>query len=158
VEVGGACPFECCQYGAWTLRKAATIRRSPNAGAPALFTLAQESKVFADTGFVRVDTIGVVLVTQDYRDEAYDATYQKGDTILVLNYLGEGFVKGWWRGRAIETTILWDEASSGRPSTAPATMVRPARTHWWARVKDARGRRGWMDMNEARVGGADACG
>ena len=150
----GACPFECCHYGDWKLRGSARVRRRPSDSAPISFGLKRGQAVFADSGFVRIDTIGLVVMRTTHLDAMYHTPFAKGDTLLVLDYLGEGQYNAWWRGYSIQVESFWDVPGS----ESAGSIVRPLSMRWWARVRDAHGRRGWIDMDKARVSGADACG
>lgn len=154
VVVSGACPFECCHYGDWKLLGAASVRRRPSDTAPMSFWLKRGQAVFADSGFVQVDTIGLVVMRANHVDAMYKTPFASGDTLLVLDYLGEGQYNAWWRGYSIQVESFWDAPG---PKSA-GSIVRQLSMRWWARVRDARGRRGWMDMDKVRVSGADACG
>lgn len=149
----GACPFECCHYGDWKLRGAARVRGWPSDSAPISFGLKRGQAVFANTGFVQIDTIGVVVLRANHVDRMYKTPFAKGDTLLVLDYLGEGQYNAWWRGYSIQVESFWDA-----PGESAGSIVRQLSMRWWARVRDARGRRGWIDMDKVGVSGADACG
>jgi hypothetical protein len=152
VVVQRACPFECCRYGRWTLVEPAVVRRRPSPSAPAAFRLPAGTGVFADTGFVRIDTIGLVVLLEPHFDQANRIQYAPGDSILVLDYLGEMVTNAWFRGRRIQTPTFWEPADRGI-----ARVERDVSMRWWARVRDRRGRRGWIDMSTTDVHGADAC-
>jgi len=142
------CPFECCRYGQWTLVGSAVVRRRPSAKAPVSFRLVNGAPILADTGFVRIDPIGLVILRAPHRDEMNDIPYVAGDSLFVLDYVGENVHNAWLRGRAIQTVV--DEL--------PGRVVREPRAQWWARIRDRRGRVGWVDMDKTNVSGADACG
>jgi hypothetical protein len=131
--------------------------------------------VRADSGHVRLDTLGLVLVRRDFRDADAGAAYQAGDTLLVLDYLGEGFSNVWVRGERRQLSLVDVLTTHGPPVAAAdtATMVelRPTAAVWWAHVTlpprtprarasaDQRPRRGWVLMTpDVEVSGADACG
>jgi hypothetical protein len=158
VVVHQACPFECCQYGRWTLRERAVVREHPTSNARVLFRPGTGVRLFADTGFVRIDSIGLVVLRTDYLDRMNGVQYVAGDSLLVLDYVGEGVHNGWLRGRAVQTEIFWIPEDPVRPRAMPGQLVRNVSAQWWARVRDARGRRGWVDMSRTAVNGADACG
>jgi hypothetical protein len=158
IVLPGACPFECCKYGDWKLRDAATVRRRPNDTAPMSFGLKRDQAVFADSGFVQIDTIGLVVLRTRYTDAMYHTPYGAGDTLLVLDYVGEGQHNAWWRGYSIQTESFWDSlGQTPRPYTV-GSVVRKLSMRWWARVRDARGRQGWVDMDKVNASGVDACG
>jgi hypothetical protein len=153
-----ACPFECCQYGRWTLREPAVVRERPTRNARVLFRPRTGVRLFADTGFVRIESVGLVVLRTDHVDRMNGVRYVAGDSLLVLDYLGEGVHNGWLRGRAVQTEIFWLPEDPLRPREMPGQLMRNVSAQWWARVRDARGRRGWVDMSRTAVSGADACG
>ena len=155
VVVGGACPFECCRYGAWTLSTPAEVRARPSSKAPRLARLTRGSAVNADSGIVIVTRLGVVVVRRPYRDPAMNVHYVPGDTLVLLDYLGEGFWNEWSRGRTQQVSESWDRAPGG-----DAQLLVEQESEWWALVtwRDAtREHRGWIDMRNVGVDGADAC-
>ncbi|MFN2567749.1 MAG: hypothetical protein ABR499_22370, partial [Gemmatimonadaceae bacterium] len=154
----GACPFECCRYGRWTLREPAVARRRPSRSAPVAYRLATGAKLVADTGFVRIDTIGLIVLRENYVDRMNGIPYVAGDTLLVLDYVGENVFNAWLRGRAIQTEVFWLNDDPERPRELPGRVVRDHSSQWWARVRDRRGRTGWVDMAKTAVSGSDGCG
>jgi hypothetical protein len=149
----GACPFECCRYGRWIVSQPTVVRRRPTGTAPVAFRLAAGARVLADTGFVRVDTIGLVVLREPYLDRMNDIPYVAGDSLLVLDYIGEGVYNGWLRGRAVQTEVFWLGEGPG-----VARVVRHPSMQWWVRVRDRRGRTGWVDMATTAVDGNYGCG
>jgi len=73
------------------------------------------------------------------------AEWTAGDsfTLFVLNYLGEGAVVWRYRGSRMRGDMFWD------PHRSPASrdtfgLVRPAKTVWWVRIRNATGQEGWI--------------
>lgn len=155
--VHGACPFECCHYGDWTVHNDVALRATYAPNAPVVGKVASNTVVRADSGLVILDTIGLVAVNATVTDADGGWDFARGDTILVLDYQGEGYYEAWLRGHAISVTSFWNE--SGRSG---ARMLRPPHQMWWTHfTAAARGDtvRGWVHMNDTlRVSGADACG
>ena len=171
--VTAACPFECCTYGEWRFETPATLRATPRPDAPALARLAPGTRVRADSGHVRIDPIGLVIADRDYRDPDGAASFPAGDSILVLDYLGEAFFHVWSRGERRQLALNDVSRAFGEPApaadgTPPALReVRAPASVWWVHVtplplvrkerSPARG--GWVHMSaEVDVRGADACG
>ena len=72
------------------------------------------------------------------------------DTLFVLNYLGEGAVVWRYRGSTMRGDMFWD------PHKPPASrdtfgLVRPAKTVWWVRVRNATGQEGWIVGDYAKM-------
>ena len=137
--------------------------------------IAPGHRVRADSGHVRIDTIGLALVRRDFRDPDTNQSYHGGDTLLLLDYLGEGFSNVWVRGERRQLS-LFDMRERGAPVPSPdtATLVelRPATAEWWAHVTltprpatprtasgAKRARQGWVNVTrDVGVSGAHACG
>jgi len=171
--VTAACPFECCTYGEWRFESATTLRAEPRADARTVAELAPGTRVLADSGHVRIDPIGLVVADREYRDRDGVDVFPAGDSILVLDYLGEGFFHVWSRGALRQLALDEVLSTFGNPvASADRTPhalreVRPPSSAWWAHVtplplvrkEAAPPRRGWVLMTaEVDVRGADACG
>jgi hypothetical protein len=160
-------------YGTWRFLTAADIRAAARLDAPVVATVDAGQSVRATRGHVRMDTLGIVLVRRDFRDENFRNDYRAGDTLLVLDYVGEGYSRVWVRGerRTLDLSFVLSEHGppAGRDSAAMVELRAPAR-QWWALVtlpipvakeRDARPavRSGWVHMtSDIDVRGADACG
>lgn len=155
-DIRGACPFECCRYGDWTLDGTTALRAEPRRNATVLRRVGPVA-VHADSGFVRLDTIGLVVVTGLLTDDGSGIDYVPGDSILLLDYVGEGSFNAWIRGHRLQVGIFWDSAGE-----RGARVVREPSSEWWAHLTLVEGAdtvRGWMDMSDTvHVSGADACG
>src|SRR5687768_15814521 len=95
----GACPFECCIYRDWIAEGPVVVRTEPRSGASVVATLPAGARFEADTGFVRITGIQLVVVSRPVeawvhqpgrRDGGRPDTIPAGDTLLVLEHLGEG--------------------------------------------------------------------
>jgi hypothetical protein len=170
--VTAACPFECCNYGEWRFETPAALRQAPRADAPPIGEIAAGTRVRADSGHVRIDPIGLVIADRDYRDPDGAEHFPAGDSILVLDYLGEGFFHVWSRGERRQLALNGVLSTFGDPvgsDSAPPALreVRAPGSTWWAHVTllppvrkaPPSVRRGWVHMSaEVDVRGADACG
>ncbi len=160
----GACPFECCTYGTWTTTADLPVRVAAGADAPLAFTLDAGTTFEADRGHVLVTRPG--LVVADSAFTIYDGpTVLPGDTLYVLDAIGEGYVHVWYQGTVFEASgepWNWGQAPDRHvPGPFPARQLRPVESGWWAHVRTADGREGWIDMDRAEGGtieGVDACG
>lgn len=158
LRIDGACPFECCTYGAWTTTAATTVYDAPDPAA-ATFEVSAGTRLEAATGYVLLTEIGLAVARDTVRMYTEDGVERRavvGDTLFVLDNVGEGFRRVWRDG-----TVLQTDAVSGVPEgSVPAAevLVQP-RQEWWARVRTAGGRAGWLWMDRTpRMDGADACG
>jgi hypothetical protein len=156
----GVCPFECCVYREWTLETPATAHTAPASGAAQAFTLPAGATVRADSGNVYVTRPGIVVADRPFpvAETPGAPTVAAGDSLYLLDSMGEGFFHTRYQGRIYETSgAAW--FGGGPPgSTTSGRLVRGAESEWWAHVTLTDGRAGWILMDDIRVDGADACG
>ena len=150
----GACPFECCMYRECTARAAIAPRAQPRDSAPAGFTL-QPGEVFsADSGNVYVTSAQLVVVTDSVGDAHY-WSFSPGDTLVVLDHVGEGHFSVWQDGKVQDTEGFW---WPGR-QPAVADTIGTWKTEWWVHATRSDGRSGWFIAdNSIQFDNADACG
>lgn len=157
----GACPFECCTYGdGWVASEAVRAYAAERDTSRTAFTLAAGERFTGVTGNVHLDRVGVVVLRRavDAGAEPGGAprVFAVGDTVHVLDYLGEDFFRIRHRGRVLEAQRFWGEV--GDTGWDGELLVAPV-ARWWARVRASGGREGWIDMDAAPfIGGVDACG
>ena len=154
VLVGGACPFECCQYGKWTLDSAADLRATPSLTASTVAHLDSGTEVLADTGFVMVHPVGLVLGIGDFHQPDTDLELHAGDSLFVLEELGEGR----WHARLHGELITVSSQDIDTDGNYGAKLVRPPQSQWWAHFVVPRSGQGWVLMDDVKEHGADACG
>ncbi len=161
------CPFECCVYREWTAIGEIPVYATENDPTVAAFTLSDGESFIAIEGNVHLDRLGLVAIHRSVTDTVYDTYhYEAGDTLVVLDYVGEGFFNAWLGGRMLEVEAFWMFEDPDKHGTVddptidgPAwTVVAEPDPHWWVRVQTKDDRNGWIYMNEARVTNADACG
>jgi hypothetical protein len=151
----GACPFECCLYRTWTGTGETPARDAPERTRPIAFRIPAGEPFEADSGFVRIT--GVSLLAVDARVDAGPTRFEPGDTLVVLDYVGEGYYNVWDGQRVWQVSGFWG-AEVGDPRASLIGGDRYAR-EWWTHVTTQRARTGWIDMDSVpRVRGADACG
>ena len=161
LRIVGACPFECCTYGTWTTTAETPLYAAPGdtTAAPA-FTVPAGTELDAATGHVLLTRIEAAAL----RDSAtlflgYDETRTAapGDSVVVLDYVGEGVYRVWYEGGVYQA----DGAAVLPPSDEPTgTHADPGAAHrqWWVRAETPDGRAGWLWMDRTPpVEGADAC-
>ena len=152
LRVDGACPFEGCQYGTWTTSAETTVYAAAGDTTSAAFTVPAGTALEAPGGFVLVTQVGVSVAT---RPADLFLAYERarplaaGDTVLVLDYEGEGSYRVWHDGR-IGFSGTADAGGPFRQVVAPEQA-------WWARATAPDGRTGWLWMDRTpSVSGADA--
>lgn len=156
-RVEGACPFECCTYGTWSAEQPLTVYTSAGDTSSVAFTIPAGTSFEADTGYVNVTQTGLVVIEQSmdvYRSYDETRTVSPGDTLYLLDYVGEGFYNAW----IADSLYQIEPANPNDP--AYRTLRDPEQT-WWAHAALADGREGWLWMDEnggGAIGGYDACG
>lgn len=150
----GACPFECCQYGAWTASSSQRAYRSSNRDSGLAFTVQPGEKVDALTGLVITRKAGVVIVRKE--TSFGDITVPPGETLFVLHRSGEGEALFWYKGATHSSELDADEVRKGN-ATYPWDVISLPKTEWWVKVKNSRGATGWL-LDPHGFRGMDACG
>lgn len=151
----GACPFECCRYGAWTTTRPTPAYAAPYGQGPKLVTIAAGVTVTALTGQVRSRARRFVVHRRHGR-------YQPGDQLMVYGYQGEGQFTVWFDGAsAIEDLGFSPYGGSGGPSctdrrTCWGTLARPLQSQWSAQLRLTDGRTAWVDGHSG-FDGQNAC-
>jgi hypothetical protein len=150
----GACPFECCRYGAWTTLRNVAAFRAPAANSPA-GTIPAGTSVIALTGYVR--TVGTPFaVTRAH------PPYRPGDTLMVYTYHGEGMFSVWHDGKRFTEDLGFSPygGSAGRRCTDRkqcwGVLQNALRSDWWAQVRLHDGRVVWVRGDDG-FDGQDAC-
>lgn len=159
LRIVGACPFECCTYGVWTTTAETTVYAEPDP-ASAQRTLAADTRVEASSGYVLLTEIGVAVARDTvrmYTEDGAERLAAAGDTLLILDNVGEGFRRVWHEGVVLQTDAVSGIVPEGGVPAAEV-LVEP-RQEWWAEVRTEDGRTGWLWMDRTpRMEGADACG
>lgn len=159
VPLPGACPFECCTYGAWTTSETTTVYARPDDSTSTAFTIPRGTVVDADTGHVTVSRLGQVVLSRPttFTDGTFRIDAEAGESILLLSGVGEGAYEVWIQGRrlVVDGVGLGVVLFHGR--TMPEGAAFPE-TAWWAHVTTPDGRAGWLWMDRTpTVIGADGC-
>ncbi len=161
----GACPFECCAYGKWTVGEDTPLRAGPGIGE--IVGLARKgTSVRSLTGAVYTRPVPVDVV-HDHTGAYPKTEFKAGDRLYVLTYLGEGFTRAWFEGRFLEIEVvsMADQDMDrfhvcAAPSAECWWSVDPAyrlRDHvWWVQMRLPDGTEGWTsDVENFR--GQDGC-
>ena len=150
----GACPFECCLYGGWTAGSGIPLLENPEADAAETGELVPGQTFSADSGFVQVTGVALVAVT-DTVTPMPDRSLAPGDTLVLLDYVGEGFHTAWLDGDLVEVSDFWSSATD-RPR---GEVIGEHASEWWVHATTD-GASGWFraDAEGVQLSGADACG
>ena len=150
-----ACPFEGCVYREWTARGEITVYDTYQDSRKEIAKLAKGDKVTAVTGVVITFQPGVIHLDRDYPE----ATLQRGQTILTYAYRGEGYAAVWFNGEYFPEFDIsftkWPDGTGCGNAHCAATYVDLGKHVWWAQVKLASGRMGWVEMDHAEFDGTD---
>ncbi len=157
----GACPFECCVYRTWHAEAAIPVRARPEPSAPVVDTLPPGEDFEALGGHVRIEPTQIVVLLDSLRafhpDGGGDTLLAASDTLVPLDYVGEGYVNVWADGGVWQVPLSWGGTGSPGDSTR-ARAVGERTTRWWVRVRSPTSGEGWILADSAKFGNADRCG
>jgi hypothetical protein len=146
----GACPFECCTYGVWTVLKDTPLFDGVN-NQKSIGMARKGQRVKATTGVVITDP-GIMVIAE----EPADRGYRIGETFYTLTYMGEGVFKSWVKGRMAESQL--DSICDGPYEYHPCFgEIQKRKSDWWVEIVLPNGMKGWTKEAE-RFTGADSCG
>lgn len=149
----GECPGEGCTLERpWTACTTVVVRTEKREDAPVAFTLHRGERVTLLHGDVHVELPGLVVFrdTVTYHPRSWAPSHDSvhftpGDTLYLLNYLGEGHLVWWLRGHADTGQVFWWTWPEPDPDPARrAALVRRTRAVWWVRVRNGAGSEGWL--------------
>lgn len=144
-EDWGACPFECCVYREWSVRKETVVRSDRYDAAPSAFTLKPGEWVTGITGVVITTVPGRAEVRRPATVGGRAAV--PGDVVWLLTNQVEGFYKAWFKGEFIDGFNGYHDIVL---TTQPVFA-------WWVKVQDKSGRIGWS-KEYLNFGHMDGCG
>lgn len=152
----GACPFECCVYGEWRADSEIPLLAAPENDAVTIDTLHATERFRARTGYVEVTGPAIVVVMDTVPSDTGSAVaFAPGDTLVVLDYVGESFWNVWHEDAVHQISGFWG-AEVGAPKGA---YYGDYRREWWVNAESPRGRSGWFRADlDVELSGVDACG
>lgn len=167
----GACPFECCGYRTWSEPVDLALLSEPQTG-EAVGTIPAGERFEAETGIVFVTGLLLAIPTDtlgQYGDPRPDApvpelpwrpTWLPGDTLVVLDYVGEGVFNVWHEGDVAQVSQFWDSPDIDLgPRSSRGTSIGEHAAEWWVRARRSDGTVGWFRQpRNATPEGADLCG
>ncbi len=148
-----ACPFEGCQFGEWTARKAVVVYSTWKPDRHQVTTLQKGQQVTAITGVNIILDPGRGIFDRDV--PAFGAS--KGDVVYMYGDCGEGAIDMWVRGRYIK---CGDPQFSWRPGfgcerNCDGHWLTLGKSEWWAQIRLADGTTGWVLVGDS-FDGTDA--
>jgi hypothetical protein len=163
-ENWGACPFECCHYGTWTVKADTTILQERRDGAPKRFIASKGTRVEGVTGVVVTTRFGRAVAERERTIGLRRIALKPRDEVLLLHDMGEGVWKYWLQGGEDEE-FLPDPENCARSADRSPTMYAQCAVQarelptitWWVKVRNRDGAEGWTRQVE-RFGNVDACG
>lgn len=142
----GACPFECCVYGAWTARARTPVHAEPNTRSRQTGVVEPGADVEALGGHVATRGAAFV-VSRRHRD------YLPGEVLTVYTYHGEGVFTVQRDGRRFQEDLGFSPYGGSAGSRCEAhedcwgTLSQPLQMQWWARVRLPNGHLGWVQAS-----------
>jgi len=136
--VHGACPFECCKYGDWTMLEGGALRSQPNPDADSVGSVDAGARVHTDSGVMVLHPPGVGVIAAD--TSSTGAGPRAGDTVEVISYTGQKVARVKWQGQELE-----------KPPTG-VHMLRDPVQRWWVYITDPSTLRGgWLLVKGVRA-------
>jgi pentatricopeptide repeat protein len=161
----GACPFECCRYGNWTVLEDTDLVSSPGSSR-VVGAATKGSRVAGLTGEVHLKPEPVVVVAVagvPMGSKDVQGDLPKNSIAFILDYTGEGYSHVYTRGKVVEVqTYLSYAKYCFRPSESCwGETLWPSKERreqiWWVKVRLPNGIVGWTDKTN-NFGDKDACG
>jgi hypothetical protein len=150
----GACPFEGCTFGKWTVTKSSTLYDSWKPGRKPIGRLTKGEKVMGLTGVDITNKPDHIRVFQAIPELGL----KPGDTVLRYMYLGEGYANIWANGKYMketDCTFVTEKSGGGCLRDCPAVVPIEGDKEWWVKVRQSNGRVGWA-KSEGNFDGMDA--
>ena len=163
LESLGACPFEGCQFGAWTARASVVARHSRNTSSARSFTVRKGETVAALTGVLVITRPGRVTFRErtDLLTAEGQISVAPGETLYLLGYRGEGFTDAWFKGRTYHEVDgameFFNALCDTRPERCTGRIIEPVRSTWWVQIRNSAGLVGWTNEPD-KFDGKDAFG
>ena len=141
----GACPFEGCSYGEWTVLKPVAVYPRPDTKLIKVAELEPGETIYAETGNVHVMP-GLARVTGKPHKSAHDLDPDK--EILILDYIGEGYSRVYQDGKFYTVKIARTEKECEDRQNwryCWVEIMREPVSYWWVFIKARNGKiAGWV--------------
>jgi hypothetical protein len=150
----GACPFEGCTFGKWTVTRSTALYSSWKPDRAQIGQLHKGEVVTSVTGIhltKQPDRIQVIRAIPELR-------LKPGDTVLRYMYVGEGFANIWANGKylkEVDCTFVTEKNGDGCLRDCGAVVEKQGVKEWWVQVKSSSGKTGWA-LVDGNFDGMDA--
>jgi hypothetical protein len=148
-----ACPFEGCQFGAWTATDQVQLFSTWKEDRKPVVMVSKGEAVTAITGVHITFEPSEVQVTAPIADYGL----KPGDTIFGYMYKGEGVFSAWFNGYWVEDFDGSGVADAGCSGECNAKLLKEGRVEWWVEIKTKGGTMGWTKHAD-KFDGKDALG
>ena len=148
-----ACPFEGCQFGAWTATEPVQLFSTWHEDRKPVVLVGKGEAVTAITG------VHITFEPSEIQVTAPIAAYglNPGDTVFGYMYKGEGVFSAWFKGYWVEDFDGSGVADEGCNRKCNAKLIKPGRFEWWVQIKTKDGTLGWTKDTD-KFNGKDALG
>jgi hypothetical protein len=148
----GACPFECCRFGDWTVLEGTDLVAAP--GSTRVVGAAPKgSRVIALTGEVHLKPEPIAVLMK--------GDLPKDTIAFVLDYEGEGYAHVYTQGRIVSVPLAYADYCFKISESCWGETLLPSKERtepvWWVKIKLADGTVGWTNRAD-HFGNKDACG
>jgi len=134
----GACPFECCIYREWSVKSDTQLFIEKDINSEIVVVVKSGSKIKALTGDVHVTPLKIT-VNIDYE------IHRAGETIWLLNYLGEGNYRALKNDELIVLELPF--SPYGKMKLLEwANLEGKYHMDWWVQFKTKNGKFGWTNQ------------
>lgn len=158
----GACPFECCRYGNWTVLENTDLVSSPDSSR-VVGRARKGSRAFGLTGEVHLRPEPVVVLTAPEPDGVLTADeLPKNSIAFILDYVGEGYGHVYTQGKVVvvQTHLSYAKYCYRFSENCWGETLLPSKERkeqiWWVKVRLPNGIAGWTDKTN-NFGDKDAC-
>ena len=148
-----ACPFEGCQFGAWTASDHVQLFSTWKEDRKPVGTVSKGEAVTAITGVHITFEPSEIQVTAPIADYGL----KPGDTIYGYMYKGEGVFSAWFNGYWVEDFDGSGVADAGCSHKCNAKLLKEGRVEWWVEIKTKDGIVGWTKDTD-KFDGKDVLG
>ena len=152
----GACPFEGCTFGEWTVTKETLLYSTWKKDRVETGRLQKGEKVAGLTGVHITEKPDTIRVLKDIPE----LSLKRGDTFYRYMYRGEGFADIWVHGewkKETDCSFVTEKDAGGCLRDCSAQVVEDGVKEWWVKVRTKSGEVGWTKA-DGNFDGMDSLG